>query len=87
MIGPEVVDYVNRFNNLVKLCGSSLYGCKIWPLRMEDICRLPVFDHTCLRSIFVYFVTNRVSSAEVIRRVVGKDDRLVGGLVKSYRIR
>ncbi|TNN10595.1 endonuclease-reverse transcriptase, partial [Schistosoma japonicum] len=28
-----------------------LYGSETWPLRVEDIRRLLVFDHKCLRSI------------------------------------
>ncbi|KER22936.1 hypothetical protein T265_09067 [Opisthorchis viverrini] len=28
-----------------------LHGCETWPLRVEDVRRLQVFDHRCLRSV------------------------------------
>ena len=30
---------------------TLLYGCETWALRSEDVHRLQVFDHRCLRSI------------------------------------
>ena len=30
---------------------TLIYGCETWPIRAEDLHRLQVFDHRCLRTI------------------------------------
>jgi hypothetical protein len=46
-----------------------LYGSETWPLRVEDIQRISVFDNKCLRYIARIRWSDRVSNAEVSRRV------------------
>ncbi|CAH8849866.1 unnamed protein product [Trichobilharzia szidati] len=46
-----------------------LYACETWPLRAEDVRRLCVFDHRCLRRIACVRWHHRVSNSEVRRRV------------------
>ena len=45
-----------------------LYGCETWPLREEDIRRLEVFDHWCLRRILRINWRDRLSNAEIRKR-------------------
>ncbi|KER20099.1 hypothetical protein T265_15392, partial [Opisthorchis viverrini] len=47
-----------------------LYGCETWPLRVDDVRRLQVFDHRCLRSV-AGFGWQRVSNAAIRKRVFG----------------
>ncbi|CAH8647362.1 unnamed protein product [Dicrocoelium dendriticum] len=51
-----------------------LYGSETWPLRSEDLRRLQVFDHRCLRSIAGVGWHQRVRNDDVRRRVLGGDD-------------
>ncbi|VDP01088.1 unnamed protein product [Schistosoma margrebowiei] len=64
-----------------------LYGSETWPVRVEDIRRLLVFDHRCLRSIARISWDHRVSNAAVRKRVLGKDGKSIGGLVKLHQLR
>ena len=49
-----------------------LYGCETWSTRKEDLQRLSVFDHRCLRSIAGVWWEQRISNEEVRRRVFGE---------------
>ncbi|KER25293.1 LOW QUALITY PROTEIN: hypothetical protein T265_14240 [Opisthorchis viverrini] len=51
-----------------------LYGSETWPLRAEDVKRLSVFDHRCLRSIARIWWEHRISSSEVRRMVFWKNN-------------
>nr|CAH8876432.1 unnamed protein product [Trichobilharzia regenti] len=64
-----------------------LYGCETWPLRVEDMKRLAVFDHRCLRSISRVKWHNKVSNMEVRRRVLGKQGKSIDEVVKLQRLR
>ena len=44
-----------------------LYGCETWPLRVEDVRRLSVFDNRCLRNIARVRWQQHVSNDEVRR--------------------
>jgi hypothetical protein len=48
-----------------------LYGCETWPLRKEDIRRLEVFDHWCLRIILKIGWRDRLSNQTVRQRCCG----------------
>ncbi|KER27537.1 hypothetical protein T265_05427 [Opisthorchis viverrini] len=50
----------------ILLCGSES-----WPLRAEDVKRLSMFDHRCLRSIARILWEHRISNAEVRRMIFG----------------
>ncbi|VDP37925.1 unnamed protein product [Schistosoma mattheei] len=54
------------------VCSVLLYGCDTWPVRVEDIRGLLVFDHRCLRSIARMFLDYRVSNAVVRKRVLAE---------------
>ena len=47
-----------------------LYGSETWPLTAEDVRRLSVFDHRCLRCIGKIWWKHRISNIEVRRRVL-----------------
>ena len=48
-----------------------LYGSETWPLRKEDIKKLEVFDHRCLRNIARIWWDHRIRNTVVRRRVFG----------------
>ena len=60
-----------------------LHGCETWPLRSEDTKRLEVFDHRCLRRIAGIRFDDRISNADVRRRVL---DPKIGNNSVSHRI-
>ncbi|VDO96297.1 unnamed protein product [Schistosoma margrebowiei] len=57
------------------------YGSETWPVRVEDIRRLLVFDHRCLRNIARISWDYRVSNAVVRKRVIGKDGKSIDEVV------
>ncbi|VDP60540.1 unnamed protein product [Schistosoma curassoni] len=64
-----------------------LYGCEIWPVRVEDIRRLLVFDHRCLRSVARISSDHRASNAVVRKRVLGKDGKSIDELANLRQLR
>ncbi|TNN20225.1 endonuclease-reverse transcriptase, partial [Schistosoma japonicum] len=64
-----------------------LYGSETWPLRVEDIRRLLVFDHRCLRNIARVSWDNRVSNAVVRKRILGKDGKSINEVLKLHQLR
>jgi hypothetical protein len=50
---------------------AVLYGCETWTLRTDDVRRLQVFDHRCLRSIAGIGWRQRVRNEVVRKRVLG----------------
>ncbi|VDP29568.1 unnamed protein product, partial [Schistosoma curassoni] len=63
------------------------YGCETWLLRVEDIRKLLVFDHRCLRNFARICWDHRVSNSEVGRRVLGNDDKSVDEVINFRRLR
>ncbi|CAH8587907.1 unnamed protein product [Schistosoma margrebowiei] len=65
-----------------------LYACETWPLRVEDVRRLSVFDHHCLRRIADIQWQHHVSNAEVRHHVFGhRDDNSIGVTILKHRLR
>jgi hypothetical protein len=66
-----------------------LYGSETWPLRAEDIQRLSVFDNRCLRSIARVAWNNRVSNADIRKRIfrTPRDARSLQELINCHRLR
>ncbi|KAH9590491.1 Presequence protease, mitochondrial, variant 3 [Schistosoma haematobium] len=64
-----------------------LYGSETWSVRVEDIRRLLVFDHRCLRNIARISWDHRVSNAVVRKRVLGKDGKPIDEVVKLDQLR
>ncbi|CAH8534076.1 unnamed protein product [Schistosoma haematobium] len=65
-----------------------LYACETWPLRVEDVRRLSVFDHRCLRRVADIQWQHHVSNAEVRHRVFGhRDDNSIGVTILKHRLR
>ena len=65
-----------------------LYGCETWPLRAQDLKRISVFDHRCLRSIARIWWDHRISNAEVRHRVFGRRHATaIEELTKLHRLR
>ncbi|CAH8613929.1 unnamed protein product [Schistosoma guineensis] len=74
------------YNALVR--AVLLYACETWPLRVEDVRRLSVFDHRCLRRIADIQWQHHVSNAEVRHRVFGRrDDNPIGVTILEHRLR
>ncbi|VDP84819.1 unnamed protein product [Schistosoma mattheei] len=64
------------------------YACETWPLQVEDVGRLFVFDHRCLRRIADIQWQHHVSNAEVRHRVFGhRDDNAIGVTILEHRLR
>ncbi|VDP66099.1 unnamed protein product [Schistosoma curassoni] len=61
-----------------------LYGCKTWPLRLEDTRQVLEFDHRCLRNIARICRDHQVSNREVRPRVLGNDGKSVGEVVNLH---
>ena len=57
------------------------YKYEIWPLRIEDIHRLPVFGHRCLGSITRVFRDHYIINAWVRNGVLGKDRKSIDEVV------
>ncbi|KAH9592320.1 Myotubularin- protein 14, variant 2 [Schistosoma haematobium] len=64
-----------------------LYGSETWPVRIEDIRTLLVFDHRCPRNIARISWDYRVSNAVVRKRVLGKDSKSIDEVVKLHQLR
>ncbi|VDP32329.1 unnamed protein product [Schistosoma margrebowiei] len=64
-----------------------LYGSETWPVRVEDIRRLLVFDHRCLRNIARISWDHRVSNTVVRKRALGKDGKSIDEVVKLHQLR
>ena len=68
---------------------TLLYGCETWALRSEDVHRLLVFDHRCLRSIGHFSWKQRLSNKDVRHRIFGvqKQSRRLNQIVLGTRMR
>nr|CAH8823885.1 unnamed protein product [Trichobilharzia regenti] len=66
-----------------------LYTCETWLLRSEDIWRLWVFDHRCLRRIACVRWHHRLSNSEVRWRVFehNGDHHLLSVVIWKHRLR
>jgi hypothetical protein len=49
------------------------YGAETWPLRVEDVRKMEVFDHWCLRRILKACWQDRLSNAEIRKRCLNTD--------------
>ncbi|KAH9592214.1 hypothetical protein MS3_00004229 [Schistosoma haematobium] len=64
-----------------------LYDSEIWPVRVEDICRLLVFNHRCLRNIARISWGHRVSNSVVRKRILGTDGKSIDKVVELHQLR
>ena len=65
-----------------------LYGSETWPLRADDVRKLSVFDHRCLRSIARVWWEHRISNAEVRLMVFGQQEAHgINKLISLHRLR
>ena len=64
-----------------------LYGSETWPIRSEDLKRLEVFDHRCLRHISRIQWTDRISNVEVRKRVLGEGSNSLCRTLRLHRLR
>ncbi|KAH9587822.1 ATP-binding cassette sub- A member 3 [Schistosoma haematobium] len=77
---------VRIYNSSVR--AVLLYACETWPLRVEDVRRLSVFDHRCLRRIADIQWQLHVSNVQVRHRVFGhRDDNAIGVTIVRHRQR
>ena len=49
-----------------------LFRCETWPFRQQDVHRLKVFDHRCLRQLAKVGWSDRLSNLEVRKCVLGE---------------
>ena len=61
------------------------YGCETWPMRVEDVRKLEVFDHWCLRRILNIRWNDRVSNEEVRHRCF--DISRLSSVLRQHRLR
>ena len=68
---------------------TFLYGFETWALRSEDVHRLQVFDHKCLRSIGHFSWKQRLSNKDVRHRIFGvqKQSRRLDQILLGTRMR
>ena len=52
-----------------------LYGCETRPIRADDLRRLQIFDHQCLRSIARIGWNQRIKKEQIRKTVSGDDDQ------------
>ena len=66
-----------------------LYASETWPIRVEDIRRLSVFESRCLRSICGVSWDMRISNSEVRKKVFGNRsaNRSLEQLINQNRLR
>ncbi|VDP44585.1 unnamed protein product [Schistosoma curassoni] len=81
------VDEVVNLHRLRAVRSILHYGSETWPVRVEDIPILLVFDHRCLQSIARISWDHRVSNAVVRIRVLGKDGKSIDEVVKLHQLR
>ena len=70
-------------------CPTLIYGCEIWPIRSEDLHRLQVFDHRCLRTIGHIGWKPKISNKEVRQRIFRSTDiaKSLAGIIQQARLR
>ena len=66
---------------------TLLYGSETWPLKAEDVKRLSVFDHRCLRSIARVWWEHRVSNKEVRKMIFGTNAPSIEEMITLHRLR
>ena len=54
---------------------TLIYGCKTWPTRAEDLHRLQVFDHRCLRTIGRICWKQKITNEGVRQRIFRSTDK------------
>ena len=65
-----------------------LYGSETWPLRADDVRKLSVSDHRCLRSIARVWWERQISNAELHRMVFGQQETyVIDKLISLHRLR
>jgi hypothetical protein len=65
-----------------------MYGSETWPMRADDLRKLSVFDHRCLRSIAKVQWEHRTSNAELRQMVFGKKNSpSIDQLIMLHRLR
>ncbi|MES9976933.1 MAG: reverse transcriptase domain-containing protein [Candidatus Thiodiazotropha sp.] len=65
-----------------------VYGCEAWPLRVEDMRKLSVFDHRCLRRISHTSWQHKVSNSDVRQRVFGNINcKSIEEVISLHRLR
>ncbi|KAH9587512.1 hypothetical protein MS3_00005224 [Schistosoma haematobium] len=63
------------------------YGCETWSLRVEDIRRLLLSNHRCLRNIARVFWEHGSSNLWTRHRVLGKYDKSVDEVLSLHQLR
>ena len=68
---------------------TLLYGCETWPRHSEDLHRLQVFDHRCLRSRGHFSWKLRITDDEVRHRIFWdpKSSRKLNQITLGTRLR
>ena len=66
-----------------------LYACETWSVRSDDVQRLPVFDHRCLRSIAGVWWEHRISNELVRQRIFGTGplSQPISSFISHHRLR
>ncbi|CAH8464156.1 unnamed protein product [Schistosoma margrebowiei] len=65
-----------------------LYACETWPLGVEDVRQLSVFDRRCLQRTADIQWQHHVSNAGVRHRMFGqRDDNAIGVTILKHRLR
>ena len=69
------------------MCSVLLYSSETCPLKVEDIRRLSVFNHRCLRSIGKIWWEHRISNSKARWRVLGLKNMSIIEQLRNQRLR
>ena len=64
-----------------------LYGCETWPVKVADFNRLEAFQMRCYRRLLKVSYRDRVTNAEILRRIGRAGDKSMVNLIKGRRLR
>ena len=68
---------------------TLIYGCETWPIRAEDLHRLQVFDHRCLRTIGHICWKQKITNEGVRQRIFRSTDKAksLADIIQQARLR
>ncbi|VDP79156.1 unnamed protein product [Schistosoma mattheei] len=82
----ELTVKINQFKyEFTDITTVLLYGSETWLVRVEDIRRLPVFDHRGLRSIARISWDHRVSNPVARKCVLGRDSKSIEEVMELHQ--
>lgn len=83
-----ITDHRCRFvSSSIKCSEQFMVRCETWPPKIEDICRLQVFNQGCLWIIASMFMDYEFENAETGHRALDNYGKSVDKVVNLYHLR